>query len=80
MSASFPTPESLCAQSDPDFWNPPDGTSSQTTRQYYRIARGICTRCGMREACLKFALDNDIHFGMWGGLSPRERMRVKARQ
>jgi WhiB family redox-sensing transcriptional regulator len=29
--------------------------------------------------CLDYALDNDERFGIWGGLSERERRRLKRR-
>jgi WhiB family redox-sensing transcriptional regulator len=31
----------------------------------------------VRTQCLEFALANDERFGIWGGLSERERRRVR---
>ena len=31
----------------------------------------------MREECLEFALRNGEKFGIWGGLSERERRRIR---
>jgi WhiB family redox-sensing transcriptional regulator len=31
----------------------------------------------VRDECLEFALDNDERFGIWGGLSERERRKLK---
>ena len=36
-------------------------------------ARAVCEGCGDRTACLTFALDNREPYGMWGGLTTRER-------
>lgn len=36
-------------------------------------ARNVCSRCPVWMDCLDFALDNDIEFGVWGGMTPAER-------
>ncbi len=38
-----------------------------------REARGICRGCPVRAECLAEALDNKIEFGVWGGMTERER-------
>lgn len=43
----------------------------------YQIAKAICAPCPVRADCLAYALDDDIPFGIYGGLSPRERRRLK---
>ncbi len=37
------------------------------------IAKTICERCPVRTECLAMALDNKIEFGVWGGMTERER-------
>lgn len=71
----FPTPpewadRSLCSQVDNDIFFPEKGGSS-------REAKAICATCPVRAECLTYALDNDERFGIWGGLSERERRRLK---
>lgn len=39
-------------------------------------ARMVCARCSVRSECLEYALANGEKFGIWGGLSPRERRRI----
>ncbi len=39
----------------------------------------MCTSCEVRVECLDYALANDERFGIWGGLSERERRRLRRR-
>jgi WhiB family redox-sensing transcriptional regulator len=43
-------------------------------------AAAICERCPVQAACLEYALEHDERFGIWGGLSPRERARLRRRR
>ena len=60
----------LCAQTDPEAFFPEKGGST-------REAKKICTGCEVKAECLEYALANDERFGIWGGLSERERRRIK---
>ena len=60
----------LCAQSDPEAFFPEKGGST-------REAKKVCLGCDVRSECLEYALANDERFGIWGGLSERERRRLK---
>jgi WhiB family redox-sensing transcriptional regulator len=62
----------LCAQTDPEAFFPEKGGST-------REAKRVCMSCEVRVQCLDYALENDERFGIWGGLSERERRRVKKR-
>jgi hypothetical protein len=62
----------LCAEVDPDLFFPDKGESS-------RPAKRVCAGCEVRPECLQYALDHGERFGVWGGLSERER-RELARQ
>lgn len=62
----------LCAQTDPEAFFPEKGGST-------REAKRICSGCEVRAECLEFALAHDERFGIWGGLSERERRRLKRR-
>lgn len=42
-------------------------------------AKQVCKDCPIREACLRFALDNNETLGVWGGATAKERRRMKAR-
>lgn len=41
--------------------------------------RELCSRCPVTDACLKYALENDIRFGIWGGTTPRDRYTLRRR-
>ncbi|GAB21073.1 putative WhiB family regulatory protein [Gordonia polyisoprenivorans NBRC 16320 = JCM 10675] len=60
----------LCAQTDPEAFFPEKGGST-------REAKRICSGCEVKAECLEYALANDERFGIWGGLSERERRRLK---
>jgi len=62
----------LCAQTDPEAFFPEKGGST-------REAKRVCQSCEVRQECLEYALGNDERFGIWGGLSERERRRLKRR-
>jgi WhiB family redox-sensing transcriptional regulator len=62
--------KALCAETDPEAFFPEKGGST-------REAKKICTGCEVRAECLEFALSNDERFGIWGGLSERERRRLR---
>ncbi|MFV0452633.1 MAG: WhiB family transcriptional regulator [Propioniciclava sp.] len=39
-------------------------------------ARAVCGGCGVRSRCLAEALDNRIEWGVWGGMTERERRQL----
>jgi WhiB family redox-sensing transcriptional regulator len=43
------------------------------------IVKRVCLSCEVRQECLEYALAHDERFGIWGGLSERERRRLKRR-
>lgn len=62
----------LCAQTDPEAFFPEKGGST-------REAKRICQGCEVKDECLEYALAHDERFGIWGGLSERERRKLKKR-
>ncbi len=59
-----------CLGVDPDLFFPERGAST-------REAKAVCRGCEVRDECLEYALDQGEKFGIWGGLSERERRRVR---
>jgi len=35
----------------------------------------ICGSCSVKGECLKFAIDEKVEFGIFGGLTPQERKK-----
>lgn len=65
------TKKALCAEVDPDLFFPEVG--DDVTK-----AKRICKACDVKEECLKYSLDNDERFGVWGGLSEHNRRKIRA--
>src|SRR3954454_5744361 len=59
-----------CLGVDPDLFFPERGAST-------REAKSVCRGCVVREECLEYALVTGEKFGIWGGLSERERRRIR---
>ncbi len=55
---------------DPDMFFPTRGESSKPAKE-------VCKQCVVREACLDYALAIGEKHGVWGGLSERERRRIR---
>jgi WhiB family transcriptional regulator, redox-sensing transcriptional regulator len=60
----------LCAQVDGDLFFPEKGGSTRQAKQ-------VCRSCEVRNPCLRFALEHDERFGIYGGMSERERRRLR---
>ena len=61
---------STCLGVDPDLFFPERGAST-------REAKEVCRGCEVRIDCLEYALQNGEKFGIWGGMSERERRRIR---
>jgi WhiB family redox-sensing transcriptional regulator len=59
-----------CRGADPDLFFPERGASTRT-------AKGICRECSVRNECLEFAIVSSEKFGIWGGMSERERRKIR---
>lgn len=72
---TFPTPpewtdQALCAQTDPEAFYPEKGGSNLA-------AKAVCAGCSVAAECLSLAIENGERFGIWGGLSERERRGIR---
>ena len=66
----------LCREVDPDLFFPEqnDGGDRSTP------AKRICMGCDVKAQCLEYALANDERFGIFGGLSERQRREIKRKR
>jgi WhiB family redox-sensing transcriptional regulator len=65
------TDDALCAQVDSELFFPEKGSNSA---QY---AKRVCQQCPVQTKCLDFALENDIEHGVFGGMTVKERKRLR---
>lgn len=63
--------QALCAETDPEAFFPTKGGTSE-------VAKRICMGCEVITECLEYALVHDKRVGVWGGLSERERRKLKS--
>ena len=59
-----------CRGLDPDLFFPERGDPT-------REAKAVCQGCRVRSDCLAVALARSEKFGIWGGMSERERRRIR---
>ena len=59
-----------CLGVDPDLFFPERGASTKE-------AKGVCGGCEVKNECLEYALRHGEKFGIWGGMSERERRRIR---
>lgn len=62
--------DALCMQVDGDVFFPDKGQPSAP-------AKRVCQDCPVKAECLEYALENDIHHGVWGGESEMDRRRIR---
>ena len=62
--------QALCRQADPDLFFPERGSPGDS-------AKRVCVDCDVRLDCLEYALANGERYGIWGGLTERERTRLR---
>jgi len=64
--------DAACTGMDYDTFFPAVGYN-----QHDLHARTICNKCPVKQECLMFAVNNRIHYGIWGGLTPIQRRRIQ---
>ncbi len=77
MSVSLLDPQdwsalSACRDTDPD--------ELFVTGAAQNRAKAVCMGCPVRTECLSDALDNRVEFGVWGGMTERERRALLRRR
>lgn len=60
-----------CRGVDPELFFPGRGRSSNAE------AKRVCAGCPVRVQCLNYSLDNGEKYGVWGGVSEKERRRLR---
>jgi WhiB family redox-sensing transcriptional regulator len=72
--------DALCAKAPRSMsWFPdglPGGGLTSATVAQIKAAQAYCAVCPVREACLDYALTNEIQHGIWGGETEAARRKV----
>lgn len=63
---------SACRDKDSDLFFPEN-------RVQEREAMSICASCPVQPECLEYAFEADIRFGIWGGMTEKQRRRLAKR-
>ncbi|MET9694314.1 WhiB family transcriptional regulator [Streptomyces sp. NPDC006514] len=66
-----------CADEDPELFFPIGDTGPALLQQ--EEAKAVCRRCPLMEECLQGALERGENYGVFGGLSERERRSLERR-
>lgn len=64
------TASGACLNVNPDLFFPAQGESTGP-------AKAVCAGCEVRQSCLEYALEQREVYGIWGGLSERERRTLR---
>ena len=51
--------------------------SKSSKSQPYQSQIALCQSCLLQEDCLEGAMERNENFGIWGGLMPKERARLR---
>lgn len=67
-----------CGGLPTDSFFPERGTAQITARDAKAVCNGTsgAPECPVKQQCLEYALDRKERFGIWGGMSERERAKV----
>lgn len=66
--------QAACHLLDPDLFFPTKNTAIVSATN---AARRVCAGCPVRDECLEYALANNERWGVWGGLTRQERVRLR---
>jgi WhiB family redox-sensing transcriptional regulator len=62
------------------FFGPDQGESELEKQSREASAKAVCQRCPVSEPCLEFAMETNQKYGIWGGLTDKERASLKRRR
>jgi WhiB family redox-sensing transcriptional regulator len=68
--------EGTCRSVDPEVFFPPDSERGPVRQRRELRAKQYCESCPVLARCREHALVVQEPYGVWGGLTPRERDRI----
>jgi WhiB family transcriptional regulator, redox-sensing transcriptional regulator len=69
-----------CRKVDSGIFFSPDGERPPERDAREARAKAICARCPVIGPCAAYAIQHDERYGVWGGLSERERAALRRRR
>lgn len=66
-----------CQTTDPELWFGINGREDGYYQANYKTAKELCAKCPVQNLCLSYALAANEPEGVWGGLSPYERRKMR---
>ena len=69
-----------CRQVDSGMFFAPDGERAHERDVREARAKAVCARCPVVAPCAAYAIRHDERYGVWGGLSERERATLRLRR
>jgi WhiB family transcriptional regulator, redox-sensing transcriptional regulator len=64
--------DQVCSQTDPDLFYPEPG---KTGARAAAKAKRLCEGCEAHDTCLEYSITEEERWGIWGGLSERQRRK-----
>ncbi len=71
--------KAACAKQDPELWFY-DEYHTDHAEIITKVAKAVCATCPVRPECLRYALDADERFGVYGGYTRKERMKLARKE
>jgi WhiB family redox-sensing transcriptional regulator len=72
--------EALCRGYDNIVFFGDEGESELEKQGREARAKAICKTCPVADPCLEFAMETNQKYGIWGGLTAKERASLKRRR
>lgn len=66
-----------CRFYEPELFYSRDGEPAGDRIRREQVAKSVCQGCPVRQPCLDHALRTGVRFGLWGGNSERDRIRLR---
>ena len=63
--------DAACLDNDPSYWFPEPEWAVGVK------GKAICEGCPVRKQCLEYGMDPALRFGIFGGLDPRQREKLR---
>jgi len=72
---SWVNDSALCSQADPELFH-----ADKADTGFTQAAKAICRDCPLKEPCLTWAMETRQEYGVWGGLAPQDRKRLRSKR